>query len=92
MPIKVSAVQRRPAAVQPLDPIGDDQMGVQQRIAFSGGPVVEPGRQHPLSGHMLDTTMAAAGPHMLIQICDRFGQPDMVGGQHRPAGSQVTEP
>jgi hypothetical protein len=36
-------------------------MGVQQRIAFSGGPVVEPDRQHPLAGHVLDTAVAAAG-------------------------------
>jgi hypothetical protein len=41
-------------------------MGVQQRIAFSGRPVVEPDRQQPLSGHVLDTTVAAAGPQVLV--------------------------
>jgi hypothetical protein len=44
MPIQVAAVQGRPAFVRPLDTIGDHQVGVQQRIAFSGRPVVEPHR------------------------------------------------
>jgi hypothetical protein len=35
-------------------------MGVQQRVTLSGRPVVEADRQRPLSGHMLDTAMAAA--------------------------------
>jgi hypothetical protein len=37
-------------------------MGVQQRIAFSGCPVIEADRQQPLSGHVLVTAVAAAGP------------------------------
>jgi hypothetical protein len=53
--------------------------------------VVEPDRQQALSGHVLDTTVSAAGPHMLIQICDRFGQPGVMGGQHRPAGGRIPE-
>jgi hypothetical protein len=32
------------AAVQPLHPVGDDQMGVQQRIALTGGPVINTDR------------------------------------------------
>jgi hypothetical protein len=86
MPIQVPAVQGCPASVRPLDAVGHDQMGVQQRIAFSGGPTVEPDRQQPLSGHVLDTTVAAAGPKVLVQVADRLGQPSMMGGQHRPAG------
>jgi hypothetical protein len=66
-------------------------MGMQQRIAFSGGPVVEADRQHPLSGHMLDTAMAAAGPQVLVQVADRFGQPGVVGGQHGSAGGRITQ-
>jgi hypothetical protein len=31
-------------AVQPLHPVGDDQMGVQQRIALTGGPVINTDR------------------------------------------------
>src|SRR5215211_395759 len=57
MPVQVPSVQGCPAAVRTLDPVGDDQMGVQQRIAFSGRPVVESDRQHSLTGHMLDTAM-----------------------------------
>ena len=91
MPVQIAAVQGRPASVRPLDPVGDDQMGVQQRIALPGRPVVEPDRQQPLSGHMLDTTMAAAGPQVLVQVADRLGQPGVMGGQHRPAGGRVTQ-
>jgi hypothetical protein len=74
-----------------LDAIGDDQMGVQQRVTLPGRPVVEPDRQHPLSGHMLDTAMAATGPEMLVQITDRLGQPSMVGLEHRPASGRIPE-
>jgi hypothetical protein len=35
-------------------------MGVQQRVALPGRPVVEPDRQQPLAGHVLDTAMTAA--------------------------------
>jgi hypothetical protein len=91
MPIQIAAVQGRPASVRPLDPVGHHQMGVQQRITFSGRPMVEPDRQQPLSGHMLDTTMAAAGPQMLVQIADRLGQPSVMRGQHRPARGWVAE-
>ena len=45
---------------------GDDQVGVQQRVAFSGRPVVEPDRQQAPSGHILDTAMAAAGAQVLV--------------------------
>ena len=91
MPVQVPAVQGRPASVRPLDAVGDDQMGVQQRVALSGRPVVEPDRQQPLSGHVLDTAMAAAGPQVLVQVADRLGQPGVMGGQHRPAGGRVAE-
>jgi len=36
-------------------------MGMQQRIALSRCPVVEPDRQQPLSGHVLVSAVAAAG-------------------------------
>ena len=91
MPVQVPAVQRCPASVRPLDPVGDDQVGVQQRIAFSGRPVVEPDRQQPLSGHVLDTAVAAAGPQVLVQVADRLGQPGVMGGQHGSAGGRVAE-
>jgi hypothetical protein len=41
MPIQIPSVQGRPASVRPLDAVGHHQMGAQQRIAFSGRPVVE---------------------------------------------------
>jgi hypothetical protein len=91
MPIQVPTVQRRPAAVRPLDTIGDDQMGVQQRITFSGGPVVEPDRQQPLSGHMLDTAMATAGPQVVVQVGGRLADAGVMGRQHRPAGRRIPQ-
>jgi hypothetical protein len=60
MPVQIPAIQGGPASVRPLDTVGHHQMGVQQRVAFSGRPVVEPDGQHALSGHMLDTTVATA--------------------------------
>jgi hypothetical protein len=74
-----------------LDAVGDDQVGVQQRVAFSGRPVVEPDRQHPLSGHMLDTAMATTAPQVLVQVASRLGQAGVMGGQHRPSGRRVTQ-
>jgi hypothetical protein len=58
--VQVPTVQCRPASVRPLDAVGHHQMGVQQRVALPGGPVVEPDRQQPLAGHVLDTAMTAA--------------------------------
>jgi hypothetical protein len=66
-------------------------VGVQQRIALSGRPVVEPDRQQPLSGHVLDTAVTAAGPQMLVQVHDRLGQPGVVGGQRGPSSGRVAE-
>ena len=66
MPIKVPAVQGGPASVRTLDPVSHYQMGVQQWITLPGCPVVKADRQHPLSGHVLDTTMATTGSNVLI--------------------------
>jgi hypothetical protein len=54
--------------------------------------MVEPDRQHPLAGHMLDTAMATTGTHMLVQVGDRLGQPNMMGSQDRPSGGLVAQP
>ena len=89
--VQVPAVQGGPAAVRPLDAVGDDQMGVHQRVAFSGRPVVKPDRHQPLAGHVLDTTMATAGAQVLVQVADRLGQPRVMGGQHRQAGDRIPE-
>jgi hypothetical protein len=53
--------------------------------------VVEPDRQQPLSGHVLDTTMAATGAQVLIQVADSLGQSRVMGGQHRPAGRRIPQ-
>jgi hypothetical protein len=53
--------------------------------------VVEADRQQALSGHVLDTAMAASGPQLLVQVPDRLGQPGMMGGQHRSSGRWVPE-
>jgi hypothetical protein len=62
---------------------------MQQRVTFSGRPVVEPDGQHPLSGHVLDTAVSTTGSQVLVQVADRLGQPRVVGGQHRPSGGRV---
>ena len=40
---------------------------------------------------MLDTTVAAAGPQMLVKVTDRLSQAGVVGGQDRPAGGRITQ-
>jgi hypothetical protein len=92
MPIQVPAVQGRPASVRPLDAVGDDQMGVQQRVALPGRPVVEPNGQQPLSGHMLDPAVAAAGPQVSVHVADRHGQAGVMGLEDRSAGGRIPRP
>jgi hypothetical protein len=53
--------------------------------------MVEPDRQQTLSGHMLDTTMAAPHAQVLVQVADRLDQPSVMGGQHRPAGRHIPQ-
>jgi hypothetical protein len=53
--------------------------------------MVEPDRQHPLSGHMLDTGVATAGPEVSVQVGDRLPDTSVVGVQHRPPGGRVTQ-
>jgi hypothetical protein len=43
---------------------------VQQRVTLAGCPVVETNSQQALSGHVLDTAMAAAGPQVVVRIAD----------------------
>ena len=64
-------------------------MGVQQWITVPGGPVVEPDRQHSPSGHVLDTTVAAAGPQVSVQVADRLGQAGVMGLEDRSAGGRI---
>jgi len=92
MPVQVAAVQGGPASVRSLDAVGDDQVGVRQRVAFSGRPVIEADRQQSLSGHVLDTAMATAGPQVSVQVADRLGQPGVMGRQHGSSGGWVAEP
>jgi hypothetical protein len=66
-------------------------MGMQQRVAFAAGAVVEPDRQQPLSGHVMDTPVAAARPDVDVQVGRCLADAGVVGGQHRPAGRWVTE-
>jgi hypothetical protein len=86
MPVQVPAVQRRPASVRTSDAVGHHQVGVQQRITLPGRPMVEPDRQQPVSGHVLDTAMATAGPQVLAEVGGRLGHASMMRRQHHPAG------
>jgi hypothetical protein len=90
-PDKLPLVSGPVEGIRPSDPVGHHQMGMQQRVTFSGRPVVDADRQQPLSGHVLDTAVAAAGPKELVQVGDRLGQPGVVGGQHPSPGGRVTQ-
>jgi hypothetical protein len=91
MPVQVPAVHSCPASVRTLRPVGHHQVGVQQRVTLSGGPVVEPDRQQPPAGHMLDTTMAAARAQVSVQVGDRLADTRVVGGQHRSSGGRIAQ-
>jgi hypothetical protein len=53
--------------------------------------MIKADRQNPSSGHVLDTTMAAAGPQVLVQVADRLADTDVMRRQDRLAGGRVTE-
>jgi hypothetical protein len=91
IPVQVPAVQRCPTSIWSLDAVGDDQVRMEQGVAFSGRPVVEPDRQHSLAGHVLDTAVTPAGPQVLVQVADRLGQASVMGGQHGSSGGWITE-
>jgi hypothetical protein len=91
MPVEIPSVQGGPASVRALDAVGHHQVGVHQRIAFSGRPVVEPNREQPVSGHVLDTAVATASAQVLVHVTDGLGQPGVVGREHRPAGGRIPE-
>jgi hypothetical protein len=91
MPVQVASVQSCPASVRALDAVGHHQVGVQQRVALPGRPVVEPDRQQPLPLEMLDTAVAAAGSQVSVQVGNRLGQPGVMRLEHRPAGGRIPE-
>jgi hypothetical protein len=91
MPVQIATVQRRPAPVRTLGAVGDHQVGVQQRVALPGRPMVEPDRKQPLSGHVLDAAVATAGADVGVQVGDRLADAGVVGVQDRPAGRGVAE-
>ena len=51
--------------------------------------MVEPDRQQPLSGHMLDTAVAAPCANVLIQVAHRLSDTDVMGGKRCPPGRWV---
>jgi hypothetical protein len=53
--------------------------------------MVEADRQQPLSGHVLDAGVAAAGADVVVQVGDRLADTGVVGGQDRPAGGRIAE-
>jgi hypothetical protein len=64
---------------------------MQQRVTLPGRPVVEPDRQHSLSGHVLDTAMATTGPQVLVQVGDGLTDANVVGVQYGSAGHRVAQ-
>ena len=67
-------------------------MGVQLRVTFAAGAVVEADRQQPLSGHVLVSTVATARPKMGVQVGDRLSYAGMVGRQDRLANGRIAQP
>jgi hypothetical protein len=53
--------------------------------------MIEPDRQQPLSGHMLDTGVAAAGSNVSVQVGDRLADTGVMSREHRPAGGRITQ-
>jgi hypothetical protein len=53
--------------------------------------MIKPNGQQPLAGHVLDTTVATAGPQVLVQVADRLGQPSVMSGQHRPTRGRIAQ-
>jgi hypothetical protein len=53
--------------------------------------VVEPNRQQPLSGHVLDTAMATAGAKVSVQVGDRLADTGVVSIQDCPAGCRIPQ-
>jgi hypothetical protein len=75
-----------------MDAVGDNQMRMEQGVAFSGRPVIKSNGQQPLSGHVLDTTVATSSSKVLVQVGDRLGHAGVMGLQHRPAGRRIAQP
>jgi hypothetical protein len=86
VPVDVAAVQRRPPAIGALHPVGDHQVGVDQRVALARGAVVEPDRQQAVAANMLRPAVAPSGAELPVQVRRRLGQAHVVGVQHRPPG------
>jgi hypothetical protein len=76
--VQMPGIQRPPAAViGRVGEVGDQHVGVQQRIIRPGGPVPEPGGHEPVRRHLLVAALAAAGvggvPFQVVQSRDHGG-------------------
>ena len=91
MPVQVPAVQRCPASVRSLDPVGHHQMGVQQRITLPDVRWSNPTASSPCPDTCWTPPWPRRAPKVSVQVGDRLGHAGMVGGQHRPAGGRVTQ-
>ena len=54
--------------------------------------MVEPDRQQPLSGHMLDTAMSTPCAQVSVQVADRLSHATVMGGQHGSTGGRIPRP
>jgi hypothetical protein len=64
---------------------------VQQRVTLPAGAVVEPDRQHSLSGHVLVSAVATARPNVGVQVGDHLSHAGMVGRQDRLSGGRIAQ-
>jgi hypothetical protein len=88
---QIAGVQRAPLPIRPQGPIGDDQMGVQQRVARPGGAVREPHRQQALALHMLGPMPPGARADLLVKVGDRRANARLMRGRHLPRRLRVPQ-
>jgi hypothetical protein len=91
MPVQVPTIQAGPATVRTLDAIGDDHMGVRQRIALTRGAVIEPHYQQASAAHLVMPTMPTARAHLAVQVGDRSAHAFVMSAHHCPPFALTAE-
>jgi hypothetical protein len=88
---QVAGVQRAPLPVRPSGAVGDDQIGVQQRIPRAARAVGEADRQQPRPLHMVGTMPPGARADLLIEVGDGGAHAGLVRLGDRRAGALITK-
>ena len=90
--VEVPAVQGSPTPVPSSGEVGDQNVGVQLRVAGSAGAVPERSCDEPVGSGMVDAVASAASPTRLpLQVPDRRCDRCLVRGHYRSAGLPAAE-